>query len=278
MNAHQETEELSSRVGVHGTGLGNLVTKTRFRAFVVQKAQENSLFVPLVPLCGCPPCVAGGENESHPLCLPGEDLFGGVARNYQLFEPLDFLAELTQHIPDKGEHPIRYYGCYSNKSRGRRAKCAAACPPAPGVRSDPDAPERPAIAKPARPDRRRWAALIKHVYQADPLRCPQCGGSMKIIAFIEACQGDTLRKILEHCGLWRGPPTRGPPRPSSPPGVVRPSPVPEPRITHEVDPDFLEHRRREVIDQPLTRDAALPLLNAMRSSRVKGQPELPWEP
>ena len=40
-----------------------------------------------------------------------EDLFGGVARNYQLFEPLDFLAELVQHIPNKGEHLVRYYGC-----------------------------------------------------------------------------------------------------------------------------------------------------------------------
>ena len=28
------------------------------------------------------------------------DLFGGVARNFQLFDPLDFIAELTQHIPD----------------------------------------------------------------------------------------------------------------------------------------------------------------------------------
>lgn len=50
-----------------------------------------------------------------------EDLFGGVARNYQLFEPLDFLAELVQHIPNKGEHLVRYYGCYSNKARGLQA-------------------------------------------------------------------------------------------------------------------------------------------------------------
>ena len=33
-----------------------------------------------------------------------EDLLGGVARNFQVFEPLDFLAELTQHIPNPGEH------------------------------------------------------------------------------------------------------------------------------------------------------------------------------
>jgi hypothetical protein len=43
-----------------------------------------------------------------------------------LFLPLDFLAELTQHIPNKGEHLIRYYGHYSNKARGMRARRPAA--------------------------------------------------------------------------------------------------------------------------------------------------------
>ena len=95
---------------------------------------------------------------------------------------------------------------------------------------------------------------------------------MKIIAFIEAHQADLIRKILEHCGLWHDPPPRALPRP------VRSSPASDPGITHEVDPDFLEHLRREELDQPLTHDAAFPLLNARRSSRVKGQSELPWEP
>ena len=84
-----------------------------------------------------------------------------------------------------------------------------------------DAPAQPVIAEPARLDRRRWAALIKHIYQADPLLCPQCGGTMKIIAFIEAHQPDLIRRILEHCGLWHDPPPRGPPRSSSPSRPVR---------------------------------------------------------
>jgi hypothetical protein len=37
------------------------------------------------------------------------DLRAGVNRNFQVFDPLDFLAEVTQHIPNKGEHTIRYY-------------------------------------------------------------------------------------------------------------------------------------------------------------------------
>jgi hypothetical protein len=31
-----------------------------------------------------------------------------------------FLAEVTQHIPDKGEHLVRYYGWYSHRQRGIR--------------------------------------------------------------------------------------------------------------------------------------------------------------
>ena len=50
------------------------------------------------------------------------DLFNGGARNFRVFDPLDFIAELTQHVPDPRKHLVRYFGFYSNKSRGRRAK------------------------------------------------------------------------------------------------------------------------------------------------------------
>jgi hypothetical protein len=39
-----------------------------------------------------------------------------------VYDPLDFLAEVTQHIPNKGEHQLRYYGWYSNKKRGLQEK------------------------------------------------------------------------------------------------------------------------------------------------------------
>ncbi|MCP3889217.1 MAG: IS91 family transposase, partial [Desulfobulbaceae bacterium] len=38
------------------------------------------------------------------------------------FEALDWLAQLVTHIPNKGEQMVRYYGYYSNKSRGMRKK------------------------------------------------------------------------------------------------------------------------------------------------------------
>jgi len=70
------------------------------------------------------------------------DLFGGVARNFQVFEPRDFLAELTQHIPNQGEHLIRYYGGYSNKARTGSSIADGGGTEEPGPRAD-RAPGRP---------------------------------------------------------------------------------------------------------------------------------------
>jgi hypothetical protein len=54
-----------------------------------------------------------------------------------------------------------------------------------------------------------WAALIRLVYEVDPLKCPKCGGMMKVISFIE--QDDVIEKILKHTGLWSEAPARPPP-------------------------------------------------------------------
>ena len=55
------------------------------------------------------------------------DLRGGPHRNFQVFTALDFLAELTQHIPDKGEHLVRYYGWYSHRRRGMQGSGSFSC-------------------------------------------------------------------------------------------------------------------------------------------------------
>ena len=46
---------------------------------------------------------------------------------------------------------------------------------------------------------RTWAMLIRKIYEVDPLRCPKCGGEMKVIALIH--EPDTISGILEHLGL-----------------------------------------------------------------------------
>jgi len=57
-----------------------------------------------------------------------------------------------------------------------------------------------------------WAALIKMVYEVDPLKCPDCGATMKIVALIARDrQPDVVEKILRHCKLWKEPRPRAPP-------------------------------------------------------------------
>jgi hypothetical protein len=68
---------------------------------------------------------------------------------------------------------------------------------------------------------------------------------MKIIAFIEAHQEGTIRKILEHCGLWEDPPPRAPP-PRLP---QQQADLSDSRRIAEVDPDFLEFSRHEQMEQ-----------------------------
>jgi hypothetical protein len=132
-----------------------------------------------------------------------EDLLAGPKRNFQVFDPLDFLAEVTQHIPDPGEHLIRYYGFYSNKSRGLRSKGQGEAVPPVSANS--------ALAPRGKEARKRWAALIKQVYEIDLWRCPKCGGEMKIISFIDRHQSEVIEKILRHCGLWEETSDRAPP-------------------------------------------------------------------
>jgi len=47
---------------------------------------------------------------------------------------------------------------------------------------------------------RNWARLIQKIYEVDPLVCPKCQGSMKIISFIE--EHGVIEKILRHLDLW----------------------------------------------------------------------------
>ena len=50
------------------------------------------------------------------------------------------------------------------------------------------------------------------VYEVDPLLCPRCGGTMKVVAVIE--RPAVVRQILDHLGLPTAAPSfRAPPDP-----------------------------------------------------------------
>ncbi len=91
------------------------------------------------------------------------------------FDALEWLAAMCSHVPNKGEHMVRYYGYYSNVSRGKRRML------------DQDALV-PSILDPdelSKESGRNWARLIQKIYEVDPLTCPKCSGAMKVISVIE---------------------------------------------------------------------------------------------
>ena len=47
---------------------------------------------------------------------------GKNKKNFQIYTAEEFIAAITQHIPEKAFQMGRYYGWYSNKSRGLRKK------------------------------------------------------------------------------------------------------------------------------------------------------------
>ncbi len=116
------------------------------------------------------------------------------------FDALDWLAMLTTHIPQKREQTVRYYGYYSNKLRGLRKK----------ENKDEEIPQIIESSQSSKLFRKLWAVMIQKIYQVDPLVCPKCNGTMRIISFID--QPDIIKKILKHIGLWEtninDPPTQ----------------------------------------------------------------------
>jgi hypothetical protein len=97
-------------------------------------------------------------------------------------DPAELLARVIMHDPEPRKHLVRYYGAYSNVSRGKRRRQIEEVGDVPGPAEDRAVSGTPPADE--RRLRRRWSQLIKRVYEIDPLVCPSCGGEMKIIAFI----------------------------------------------------------------------------------------------
>jgi len=48
--------------------------------------------------------------------------YGKNRKNFKVYGAGKFIAAITQHIPEKNYQLVRYYGWYSNRSRGARLK------------------------------------------------------------------------------------------------------------------------------------------------------------
>ena len=128
---------------------------------------------------------------------------------------LDFIAEVTSHIPPKHKQYIRRYGClcnakeYSSRTRGiwdlyphivRLAPQGWKEKNKQEFATEVPVPEIQECSVDEKKRKSTWAAfpketgLIKKVYGVDPLTCPRCGGAMKIIAII--LDSEETTKIL----------------------------------------------------------------------------------
>jgi hypothetical protein len=100
--------------------------------------------------------------------------------NTRVLDAMEWLAAMTSHIPNKGEQMVRYYGHYSNASRGQRKKA--------GMDEI-----IPCMLQPETTDmqfRKTWSRMIQKIYEVDPLACLRCQGKMPPIRSAGALHAD----------------------------------------------------------------------------------------
>jgi hypothetical protein len=155
-----------------------------------------------------------------------------IASAYGVVElsPFEFLDRLADLVPPPRKHRHRYHGVFAPNHKLRRAVTALAIgnigkrtqaatggeavggavggQPTDGYCCDTH-------QKPRSHDTSRiaWAKLLARVGEEFPLECPNCGGDIRLIAFIT--EPGPIRKILTHLGEPLEPPpispARGPP-------------------------------------------------------------------
>jgi len=101
------------------------------------------------------------------------DKSDGPTAGTETVDPLECVARVVVHIPDKGHVTTRYYGWYANRPRGMRRQAEPA-----------EAELSPAIVPAPRlaptEATHRWAALLQQIFEVDPLACPTCHGAMRL--------------------------------------------------------------------------------------------------
>ena len=138
--------------------------------------------------------------------------------------PFEFLNRLTDLVPPPRKHRHRYHGVFAPNHKLRRAVTALAIGNV-GKRGEAGAGGHAGKAhatgccdtqaKPRSHDTSRiaWAKLMARAGEEFPLECPNCGGDVRLIAFIT--EPGPIRKILTQLGEPLEPlpvsPARGPP-------------------------------------------------------------------
>ena len=99
----------------------------------------------------------------------------GPTAGSETLDVLEFLARVASHIPNKGQVLQRYYGWYASRTRGIRRRAGT---------EGQQTVYAASVPVPLREARRRWAELLRRIFEVEPLECPRCGQAMRIVAFI----------------------------------------------------------------------------------------------
>jgi len=113
----------------------------------------------------------------------------GYHGNFRIFtDPLEFLAEVTQHVAPKNFQLLRYYGAYSSANRAKRK---------PDDQITFDFMPLHTTSRVPISVRKSWARLIHKIFEVDPLTCPICKAKMKIKKIVADPQkiADTLAAL-----------------------------------------------------------------------------------
>ena len=106
-----------------------------------------------------------------------------------VMSPLEFMQRLAALVPRPRLHLIRFHGVLAPNARLR----PHIIPNVPVNANTPSA-DHAELPPPAAPASMSWARLLKRVFEIDIKHCPQCGGTLKIIAAIE--HPPVITKIL----------------------------------------------------------------------------------
>jgi len=152
------------------------------------------------------------NNSSGMVTYRSKMTHGKNKKNFSISTAEEFVADITQHIPEKSFQLVRYHGWYSNRMRGERRKLEKESEEM-GGKKEKDISELTMIDVSAYKSRRIpppiWRDCIKKIWEVDPLTCPYCQAEMKIISFI--VEQKVIRKILLHLKLWPEQDIRGSP-------------------------------------------------------------------
>jgi len=110
--------------------------------------------------------------------------------------PLEFLAQLSLHVPRVFEQTTRFFGCYSCRTRGAKHRNEQF------KKLLLNNFEVLEFEPPPRKPSAQWSRCMKRVFEVNPLECPRCGCEMKIVAFL--LNPNEIDKLTSHLRYPKG--------------------------------------------------------------------------